>query len=64
MADECFRHPRLAAVYDALDPERGDLDAYLRMAEQFGARPCWTSKVYSTSSKAYLPIVPKGFQQG
>jgi 2-polyprenyl-3-methyl-5-hydroxy-6-metoxy-1,4-benzoquinol methylase len=38
MADECFRHPRLAAVYDALDPDRGDLDAYLRMAEQFGAR--------------------------
>jgi len=38
MADECFRHPRLAAVYDALDPDRGDLDAYLRMAEEFGAR--------------------------
>ncbi len=38
MADECFRHPRLAAVYDRLDPDRGDLDAYLRMAEEFGAR--------------------------
>ncbi|WP_217140305.1 bifunctional 2-polyprenyl-6-hydroxyphenol methylase/3-demethylubiquinol 3-O-methyltransferase UbiG [Streptomyces sp. AC627_RSS907] len=38
MADECFRHPRLAAVYDALDPDRGDLDAYVRMAEEFGAR--------------------------
>jgi SAM-dependent methyltransferase len=38
VADECFRHPRLAAVYDALNPDRGDLDAYLRMAEQFGAR--------------------------
>ncbi|MFC9502922.1 class I SAM-dependent methyltransferase [Streptomyces sp. NPDC057002] len=38
MADECFRHPRLAAVYDPLDPDRGDLDPYLRMAQQFGAR--------------------------
>lgn len=38
MADECFRHPRLAAVYDALDPDRADLEPYLRMAEEFGAR--------------------------
>ncbi|WP_030247236.1 class I SAM-dependent methyltransferase [Streptomyces sp. NRRL S-455] len=37
MADECFRHPRLAAVYDPLDPERVDLDPYLRMAQEFGA---------------------------
>ncbi|MET8902706.1 class I SAM-dependent methyltransferase [Streptomyces sp. NPDC004538] len=38
MADECFQHPRLAAVYDALDTDRGDLDSYLRMAVEFGAR--------------------------
>jgi SAM-dependent methyltransferase len=38
MADECFRHPRLAAVYDPLDPDRADLEPYLRMAEEFGAR--------------------------
>jgi SAM-dependent methyltransferase len=38
MADECFRHPRLAAVYDLLDPDRADLEPYLRMAEEFGAR--------------------------
>lgn len=38
MADECFRNPRLAALYDALDPDRGDLDAYVRMAREFGAR--------------------------
>ena len=37
MADECFGHPRLAGIYDPLDPDRGDLDAYLRMAEEFGA---------------------------
>ncbi|EDY42218.2 class I SAM-dependent methyltransferase, partial [Streptomyces sp. SPB074] len=38
MTDDCFGHPRLAALYDPLDPDRGDLDAYLRMAEEFGAR--------------------------
>ncbi|AWW41610.1 class I SAM-dependent methyltransferase [Streptomyces cadmiisoli] len=37
MADECFRHPRLAAIYDPLDPDRSDLDAYVRMAEEFEA---------------------------
>ncbi|MEE1772626.1 class I SAM-dependent methyltransferase [Streptomyces sp. JV185] len=38
MADDCFAHPRLAALYDPLDPDRGDLDAYLRMAEEFEAQ--------------------------
>ena len=38
VADEEFRHPRLAAIYDALEPDRGDLDAYLSIAEELGAR--------------------------
>ncbi|AWL38520.1 MULTISPECIES: class I SAM-dependent methyltransferase [Streptomyces] len=38
MADACFAHPRLAPLYDPLDPDRGDLDPYLRMADDFGAR--------------------------
>ncbi|WP_344951001.1 class I SAM-dependent methyltransferase [Sphaerisporangium flaviroseum] len=38
MVDATFGHPRLAAIYDALDPDRSDLDAYLAMAEEFGAR--------------------------
>ncbi|GGV57774.1 class I SAM-dependent methyltransferase [Streptomyces massasporeus] len=38
MADECFRHPRLAAVYDRLDPDRRDLAPYLRTTEETGAR--------------------------
>jgi SAM-dependent methyltransferase len=37
MADDCFGHPRLAAIYDPLDPDRSDLDTYLRMAEEFEA---------------------------
>lgn len=38
MADAVFDDPRLAAIYDALDPDRSDLDAYLDMVEEFGAR--------------------------
>ncbi|WP_326665964.1 class I SAM-dependent methyltransferase [Streptomyces sp. NBC_00385] len=38
MADDCFAHPRLAALYDVLDPDRTDLTAYLRIAEKSGAR--------------------------
>lgn len=38
MADNIFEHPRLAAVYDPLDPDRSDLDAYLAIAEELGAR--------------------------
>lgn len=38
MADAVFDEPRLAAIYDALDPDRSDLVAYLDMVEEFGAR--------------------------
>jgi SAM-dependent methyltransferase len=38
MADEGFQHSGLAALLDPLDPDRADLDAYLRMADEFGAR--------------------------
>ncbi|MFD0419278.1 class I SAM-dependent methyltransferase [Streptomyces sp. NPDC127108] len=38
MAADHFQDPRLAALYDPLDPDRGDLDPYLRLAEEFGAR--------------------------
>jgi SAM-dependent methyltransferase len=38
MADNFFEHPRLAAIYDALDPDRSDLDVYLSSAEDLGAR--------------------------
>jgi len=36
VADAIFEHPRLAAIYDALDPDRSDLDAYAAIAEELG----------------------------
>ena len=39
MADAVFGEPRLAAIYDAVEGERRvDLDHYLAIAEEFGAR--------------------------
>lgn len=38
MADALFEDPRLAALYDPLDPDRSDLAAYAGMAAEFGAR--------------------------
>lgn len=36
--DAIFADPRLAAVYDPLDPDRSDLDVYAALVEEFGAR--------------------------
>lgn len=38
MADAQFEDPRLAALYDPLDPDRRDLDFYVAMVVEFGAR--------------------------
>ncbi len=38
MADAIFEHPRLAAMYDALDPDRSDLEVYRAIADELGAR--------------------------
>jgi SAM-dependent methyltransferase len=38
VADAIFEHPRLAAIYDALDPDRSDLEAYSALVDEFGAR--------------------------
>jgi SAM-dependent methyltransferase len=38
MADDIFEHPRLVAIYDALDPDRNDLDVYAAIADELGAR--------------------------
>lgn len=38
MADAHFEDPRLASIYDPLDPDRSDLSAYVTMVEEFAAR--------------------------
>jgi SAM-dependent methyltransferase len=38
VADRIFGHPRLAGIYDELDPDRSDLDAYVAIADELGAR--------------------------
>lgn len=36
--DAIFNDPKAARVYDALGPDRSDLDAYVAIVEEFGAR--------------------------
>jgi SAM-dependent methyltransferase len=38
MADALFEEPRLAGVYDPLDPDRDDLVVYAAIVAEFGAR--------------------------
>jgi Methyltransferase domain len=38
MVDEIFRNPRLAAICDALDGDRSDLDQYLSLVHEYDAR--------------------------
>jgi len=38
MADPIFEHPRLVGIYDALDPDRADLDVYVAVVDEFDAR--------------------------
>ena len=38
MPDPIFADPRLASIYDELDPNRNDLDAYEAIAVEFGAQ--------------------------
>jgi SAM-dependent methyltransferase len=37
-ADAVFDDARLARVYDPLDPDRGDLDVYMALVDELGAR--------------------------
>ena len=38
MPDLAFDHPRLAALYDAFDADRSDLDVYVSIARELGAQ--------------------------
>jgi SAM-dependent methyltransferase len=38
MVDRIFGEPRLADIYDPLDPDRSDLDVYAALVDELGAR--------------------------
>ena len=38
MADALFEERRLARIYDDLDPDRTDLDAYVQLVDELAAR--------------------------
>lgn len=38
MVDAIFSEPRLAAIYDALDSDRSDLDVYASIVDELAAR--------------------------
>jgi 2-polyprenyl-3-methyl-5-hydroxy-6-metoxy-1,4-benzoquinol methylase len=38
VVDAEFGHPQLAGIYDALDPDRSDLDVFLNLVAEFGGR--------------------------
>lgn len=55
MPDEIFDNPRVARVYDPLDPDRSDLDTYVDLAAELGARTvldvgCGTGTLARTST--------------
>jgi 2-polyprenyl-3-methyl-5-hydroxy-6-metoxy-1,4-benzoquinol methylase len=38
VGDVAFESPRLAAIYDLVDGDRADLDVYVAISEELGAR--------------------------
>ena len=53
MADPIFADPRLAAIYDALDADRSDLDAYAAVvddAAQEHSPACWLAGGFGRSA--------------
>jgi SAM-dependent methyltransferase len=62
MVDALFGEPRLVAVYDALDPDRGDLEHYAAIVEEFGATQvldvgCGTGELACLLAKGGVDVV-------
>ena len=62
MVDAVFGVARLAAVYDALDPDRGDLEHYVAMVGEFGAQRvldvgCGTGELACLLAKQGVEVV-------
>ena len=54
--DPIFEHARLAAIYDALDSDRSDLDVYVAIAEELGARRVLDVGCGTARSRCFWPI--------
>jgi len=57
MVDDIFEHPRLVGIYDALDPDRSDLEVYVDMVDELGADRCSMSDAGPERSRCFSPIV-------
>ena len=57
MVDDIFEHPRLVAIYDALDPDRSDLEVYVDIVHELGANVCSMSGAGQGRSRCFSPIV-------
>ena len=62
VADAIFNDPRLAAVYDSLDPDRSDLDVYADLAGELGARSvvdigCGTGELACLLARRGLDVI-------
>lgn len=60
MLDDIFEDPRLAAIYDAHDPDRSDLDVYVAIADELGARR--VLDVGSGTGTFALLLADRGFE--
>jgi SAM-dependent methyltransferase len=58
VVDAHFEHPRLVAIYDALEPDRGDLDAYLAIVDEVGVR--WVLDVGCGTGVFALRLAARG----
>ncbi len=62
MADAHFENPRLAALYDPLDPDRRDLHVYAAMVTEFGCESildvgCGTGSLACLLARAGIDVV-------
>jgi len=65
LADAIFEHPRLVAIYDALDPDRSDLDVYAAIADETRTMCCpVTAKRPLSSRKESASTSGQGIKVG
>jgi len=57
MVDDIFEHPRLVGIYDALDPDRSDLEVYVDMVDELGADRVLDVGCGTGTLRCFSPIV-------